>query len=183
MSREFRASPGRGSSRVLLRFAPTRASRAAARTRTSEAHSCRVPLLAHRTMTNYELAPPIYPVNVSTASHCSFPHLYARTLPLSSYLPLFHSLRPSFPHPSTASASRVGTRRNRSDARDSSCLEHGPVTATSLQGRIWESRHVFFLFLPHFSIFHHSELDNSYYDNFFAILNKFVLKEDDGNIL
>lgn len=40
-------------------FALTRASHAAAWTRTSEAHSCRVPLLAHRTMTNYELAPAI----------------------------------------------------------------------------------------------------------------------------
>lgn len=86
MSRKFRASPGRGSSRVLLRFAPTRASRAVARTRTSEAHSCRVPLLAHRTMTNYELAPPMYLlyfVNASTASHCSFPRLYVNPSPLS----------------------------------------------------------------------------------------------------
>lgn len=92
MSRKFRASPGRGSSRVLSRFAPTRASRAAARTRTSEAHSCRVPLLAHRTMTNYELAPPIYSlysVNAGTASYCSFPRLCA--IPSPSFLLLFLS--------------------------------------------------------------------------------------------
>lgn len=137
MSRKFRASPGRGSSRVLSRFAPTRASRAAARTRTSEAHSCRVPLLAHRTMTNYELAPPIYSlysVNAGTASHCSFSCFSERPLPFSSSsssLSLLRSLRPSFPRPS---ASRVATRRNRSDARDSSCLEHGPVTACFFPG-------------------------------------------------
>jgi len=105
-----------------------------------------MPLLVHRTMTNYELVPysilaiprkrrhreslflstslRVPMTALSPAPRSPLPESSSSLALLSSIL--FSFFFPSIPHSSAASSvSRVGIRRNRSDARDSSCLEHG----------------------------------------------------------